>query len=444
LSVPSWRDRALPLLGYAAFLGYAIAGACYLAKWAVDVPFWDEWEALRNDQLPTGLDWRWLWAQHNEHRILLTNLEVLGLYWLDGWNLVVQQLLNYAFYVGSVIALGVYLYRQAPKLPLWGWAAFLVFFFSPRLSGTLIWGFQSQWHFVWFFAVVAIAAVFTPRPSRLRSLAGAAAAALATCSLSGGVVVSILIVGTYCAYRAFAIARDPATWRREAGDLLLFVVPALGAVALWHVGYESTSGTPALAWPTNGVFWNFYLNLVSLGFGVDTVAMLPGVACLALVAIPLAATLARPERRLESRLWAATALAASTLGVLAAITMGRAAHPDAYAWIKASRYAELAQLLVPTTALGWTLWLEARPRLRRWSLVALWLACFFAFRDNWDFRRNYEPEYVQRTRGLACLRQYYAAKTAPLCPDLYPMDLKEQLDNAKRLGVSFYKRGTAE
>src|SRR5437762_1548710 len=75
-----WIRRGPPVLSYGAFLLSVALGALYLTKWAVDVPYLDEWEALRSSQLPTGFNWHWLWAQHNEHRILPTNLEVLALY----------------------------------------------------------------------------------------------------------------------------------------------------------------------------------------------------------------------------------------------------------------------------------------------------------------------------------------------------------------------------
>jgi hypothetical protein len=45
-------------------------------------PFWDEWAVI--DGIATGTKpglWRWLWSQHNEHRLAITRLLV----WLDLW-----------------------------------------------------------------------------------------------------------------------------------------------------------------------------------------------------------------------------------------------------------------------------------------------------------------------------------------------------------------------
>jgi len=409
-----------------------------LAKWAVDVPYLDEWDVLRSSELPTGLAWKWLWAPHNEHRILLTHLEVLGLYHLTGWNLVVQQLANYAFYVAAVILLGWCAHRRLPSVPRWVWAAFLLFLLSPRLGESMLWGFQSQWHFAWAFAVAAGMAIFTPRPSIGCSLLAAACASLAIVSLAGGLVMVLLIASVYLAYRGLVVAelRQSSACAR---DIALFVLPCALVSAYWAHGYR----LPLQTWPSTPPwsvgFWSYYLNLVSSGFGIDTVSMPLGMLCLALVMTPLAfVSLGRPRRR-DGTFWAVAALAVSVLGVLGTITMARAAHPDAASWLKGARYAEIAQLLIPVTVFGWALLLDDRPVAQRATLLCLWLFCVVAFRDNWSYQRYYRWEHDRRLRGLVCVHRYYEADGPSLCPDLYPWDLKEQLDNAKLLHVSFYQ-----
>ena len=66
--------------------------------YSFNLPFMDEWEALRPQGLPAGFNVGWLFAQHNEHRIFLTKVQTWLLYWADGWNLRAQQASNYVIF----------------------------------------------------------------------------------------------------------------------------------------------------------------------------------------------------------------------------------------------------------------------------------------------------------------------------------------------------------
>jgi hypothetical protein len=90
-----------------ARLTAAVSAACaglYLLhlvcvwKYAVNVPYWDEWDLFTPTQLPSGLSLRWLFAQHNEHRLVTTRLLIWILYRLDGWNVATHQLVNIVVY----------------------------------------------------------------------------------------------------------------------------------------------------------------------------------------------------------------------------------------------------------------------------------------------------------------------------------------------------------
>src|ERR1051326_737287 len=58
------------------------------ARSVVNVPFWDEWEIVpllgpaNRSQISIDV----LWAQHNEHRIVLPRLVWLGMARMFGWN----------------------------------------------------------------------------------------------------------------------------------------------------------------------------------------------------------------------------------------------------------------------------------------------------------------------------------------------------------------------
>src|SRR5438105_8162010 len=77
--VPRWIVGLL-----AVVMSLAILGFVYL--YGANVPYLDDWDivpALTGNQAVTL---RWLWSQHNEHRLPLPRLLLLGLYHLFGFD----------------------------------------------------------------------------------------------------------------------------------------------------------------------------------------------------------------------------------------------------------------------------------------------------------------------------------------------------------------------
>ena len=75
-----------------------------VAQYAVDVPFWDQWEfvPLLEKSYHGQLTFPDLWAQHNEHRILFPKIIMLVLAHLTGWNIRCELAVN------IILALGIF------------------------------------------------------------------------------------------------------------------------------------------------------------------------------------------------------------------------------------------------------------------------------------------------------------------------------------------------
>jgi hypothetical protein len=119
-------------------------------KYAVDVPFEDEWASFEPNQLPSGLSFSSLIVQHNEHRLVTTRLLVWLQYRLNGWNLAVHQIINFLLYGVTLLTLLWVLMSDGPPhvgvAVLW----FAPYLLSPINRANHFWGYQSQLHF-WFF-----------------------------------------------------------------------------------------------------------------------------------------------------------------------------------------------------------------------------------------------------------------------------------------------------
>jgi hypothetical protein len=84
-------------------------------KYAVDVPYEDEWASFEPNQLPSGLSLGGLVVQHNEHRLVTTRLLVWLQYRLNGWNLAIHQIVNFVFYGLILLAIVWLARRDAPE-----------------------------------------------------------------------------------------------------------------------------------------------------------------------------------------------------------------------------------------------------------------------------------------------------------------------------------------
>jgi hypothetical protein len=139
--------RPLSVRGLAQLIIVALplAMGVLIAHRSVDVPYWDEWEwADLVYKMHMGtLQFADLWAQHAEHRMLFTNLLMLGLARLGGWDPVREAFLSLGLLVLTQIAI-VAMIRRTTRSSL---GALLSIAASLLLYGiwqweNLGWGFQ--------------------------------------------------------------------------------------------------------------------------------------------------------------------------------------------------------------------------------------------------------------------------------------------------------------
>ena len=124
-----------------------------IAHFGSGIPFWDQWDAeaygLLVPFLEGRLGWGDLLAPHNEHRIMLTRLFVLGLFLLNGqWDPLLEMVAQAALHAG-VLAFFVALCRSFLRQCSWiGFALLTVLIYCiPFSYENTLWGFQSQFYF---------------------------------------------------------------------------------------------------------------------------------------------------------------------------------------------------------------------------------------------------------------------------------------------------------
>jgi hypothetical protein len=436
-------ESRLALLVLLVCLGLYFFHLRLVWKYAVDVPFMDEWASFEPDQLPNGLSVGGLFAQHNEHRLLTTRLFVWLQYQLNGWNLEVHQRLNFAIYGFIILAVGWFSKAAVPEIPVWLIAGFLVFLLSPIGWWNHFMGYQSQVHFWLLFYLVAAYFLFRETERWLDLTIGSTAATLSTYSMAGGFVSSLVLVAMFALFKAIRIHSAPESRKARSFAQLLFVLGFLGtATLLWLLNYQKPSYHPALVLPYQGKFWSFFLNIISLGFGIDMVSNVVGGFCLLLVIAPLLAVILINKGNLSGRQWRIFVSTVGVLAILASVSTGRAGSGIEQA--KESRYFEFAMLLIPLSEVSWAFLLYSRKFLQAAVIAGLWIFCLVTFGNNWKEFPNYRIESVQRKAGLRCLSAYYQGHGDGDCPTLFPAPIPARfLEEAKVLNVSFYRRRVA-
>ena len=196
-------------------------------------PFWDEWAFVNAIAAGAGpSSWKWLWSQHNEHRLLITRLLILlDLRAFGGKNLS----LFFEMYLAQLSAWGgiCFVLERFTRFPrslkstLEGICGFCLFHFNQGENFT--WAFQASFVLAFSVGILALLAVaFFERlhkPLIIAILIGLAPL-LAALNVSGG-----LLIGPV----AFAFA----LWRRlPARYALLIGVLSLASAAAYLTGYH--------------------------------------------------------------------------------------------------------------------------------------------------------------------------------------------------------------
>jgi len=402
-----------------------------IVRYAVDIPYWDEWDVWWGWEQGRLLSW--LFETHNEHQIFFTKILMLLSNWLDDSNFAHLVYLGFFLYLGYVALI----YRLGKRFLPPSQNGFLVLTVCLQLSclpyENLQWAFQSQFHFVMLFYLAGTLVVF----AQDRIFWGGLLLVCAMFSLSCGVVQALVVLSVFCARELFFGFRERSSWMRVAG---LVAIVGIGLVA-FKIGYHRPEYHGQMVWPIEWRFYDFFFNLVSLGFGVHTRAWGWVLLCAPVLVVPQVLAYRRLRDKNDSG-WLLLALTLATLAVLATIAMARAGFSEHLC--KESRYAELASLLAPLSIFGWARAFADRPQILP---RVLWAVLFFLFAGSFDNWRKglYIHIHNRQEEGRGCLinalekisKDRLAPPAAILCPTIAPYELSTRVAKACRHNVGF-------
>ena len=281
----TWLSWAVLLAGF----GSGIASLYLVINTYFPLPHWDEWSLF--DHLAQGGGWSlsWLWAQHNEHRILTTKLLfLLDVELFQGKQIFLLtciflvQLLQVALLSWSLRSLAGW--RGSQWRIGTGLIAYCVL--CPTQYENLVWGFQVQFVMTACMATFAILALllYHREPGTKFLFVSITAATLATWSLANGMLLWPLLIGAALRLRMRAQA-----WRS-------LLIAAAVNIALYVYGYHrpvSDAKLPSVGQSLHYIVVYFGSTFVRHSSGI--IAMITGVLGISAAAFFIVSALRRRD-----------------------------------------------------------------------------------------------------------------------------------------------------
>ncbi|MBF0297419.1 MAG: hypothetical protein HQK51_01790 [Oligoflexia bacterium] len=460
-----FSTKILTISPYILCLLLAILQLYYICKYAVNVPFWDEWEFLNPDFLNTSLNWKWYFSTHNEHRIFFTKIYTHILYMINGWDIKQQTILNYFIFLLLVYIL-IRLARSTENksLEFKMFPVYIVFFFSSLNFENHMWAFQNQIHFSLLFILLAI--VFGFRFSNIHSANIFNTFLFSLCllsamfSFSAGLAMSFSLMVLFLV-REWMIGRLISL---RTSMVVLFM--SLGFYFwFFYLTLPSTNGKSALSlvYPYTKMFWSYLMVLLAHGFGFDD-SNYRHVGILIFLLWVLAATIFISNRKhwRNDLFFRWFSLSVVIMSALVSISLGRAQMGFASAY--ASRYTEFTIILIPSIAMMyWQILSDAKyMHMRRIFLSIYFVVLLLSYSNNFS-DKIYLENFKIKQSGIQCLHDTgkklfsknnnseikntfvndhvfgnnHALGSTYSCIDIYPMALNEKLLLAYKFRVSF-------
>lgn len=397
------------------------------------MPHRDEWQLLSLSLLQTNIPWEWFFTPHNEHYILSTKLLVWFLYEFHSWNVSHHLFLNFLLFTSLLFTTWRVCLAPLPSQMRW----LLLLSFIPPLS-TLnwenhLWAFQTSIHS--YLLLIALACLFS-RPGRSFSSFLFACICLLFASFCFSAAQAASVVLAFCFICESFSSSERSTRRFR---LLTSCLVLIGLVVLFSSSVFRSSLTPshALSLPTEPRFWMFFLNTVSLGFGVETYSLALGLLCflLCLSALFLALTSARSFDWKTNR--SAALMSIALLSSIAAIAAGRGTQEEIEIWSKGSRYYEIASLLVPLSVS--MLLSRAQNLVRNLLLVLISLTAGIAHFNNYSFSLYYWTA-EQKRNGRDCAREFLLHESSLECSSIWGMGTEQELLRSQKLKLSYLQQ----
>jgi hypothetical protein len=234
----TFSRRAIATLVWTFWASLTLADFIWVGRYGLSVPFMDDWSMVPALAGHESADWRWAWAQHNEHRFVLTRPLLLWIYRLAGGDFRAAVYVNVAL-LSAAAALLVWTASRVRGRTALTDAFFPLVLLHFGQSENLIWSWQLVYILPVTVAIGMLALIVRFANGSKRDGTWSVGLCLLALSLCGG--VGLVYLPTMSLWAAVCLSAD---WRqgRRFGALMLGVLLSLTALiaGLYFVGYRAS------------------------------------------------------------------------------------------------------------------------------------------------------------------------------------------------------------
>lgn len=381
-------------------------------RYSGESPFGDQWNA-EAEQIYIPIlrgEWHWtdLFLPANEHRIVPTRFLDVLLFRATGyqWDPKVQIVASGVLHAMWLGVLGAWLMRRlSPAVHSWITLGIAIVGSVPLAYENFLWGFQSQFYFLFLFSTLAGWGLLGYRPNRIGWWVGLAAGFLATVSMGSGAVSGVAVLAV--------IGLRVIKARHLSGGGGMTAVAALALISLGMMLRVEVAGHTNLGTHSWGDFSLAFWRLLAWPFS----SMLFAGVIIWLPIFTIALRWLRSERRtsvVEERI---LYIAVFVIGQLAALAWMRGAPLTFTA--PSSRYLDVLLLGLLVNIAACVIWVGSANRTvmtrylaAGWGAVALSGVCGLSLETASDSLRGWRDGCRLETARLALFFRTGAA--APL------------------------------
>lgn len=231
----SWYG--LPMMRLLAALVPICVLVGYVAIYGVNVPHWDQWEFV--SALGRSFDGNFsfadVWDLHNEHRLVIPRLLMVGMAHVSGWNILWEMWLDVLLAVG-LFAVVV----RSLKLSRWSVALASLIVFSLAAWENWLWGWQVQILLNVLAATASLSLLQVDPLPRIRFVGALLLGAVAFYSFGNGILLAPL-----GACMLLYLRRDRSQYVLAGIWLAAWALIAVP----YFIGFETPDAHPALESP---------------------------------------------------------------------------------------------------------------------------------------------------------------------------------------------------
>lgn len=365
----------------------------FVARYASNVPSWDDWDMVPVLTRHQPVTWEWLWSQHNEHRVPLPRLLFLGLNRLTVTDMRVTMFFDVLLMAALAAAMMVVATRLRARSSATD-AFFPLALLNCGQAANLLWGWQLQ-----FFASVALVCVAllavvrggaTIPVRRAAAIVGVSALLLPLCGANGLGMVPAL------AAWPLALALLPERWTGGSGIRGSPLLLGLGGGALvltmvYFIGWEPVPYHPKSQSAVETLKTAVKFATIGLGPALRSPWPLTGLATLAAYGASILLLVRIWRERPTERARSGGLLL--VLGALASLALGLGLGRNGFE----TRYVTLA---LPAWCAVYFAWLLYGPASGRRMRAGLAVASLTALWGNTSFGLGYARELRGQLGGF--------------------------------------------